>query len=298
VMKCQLQCGPELERSTPTPTRNTHLASAFSMLTSVKTCQSEGGATLELDNKGTPSTVAPESSDSERNISLADTSQSQGGGPDLGRSMTTPTLGDPLSSALAMSTPVKTCPPHILSVSTCQSAGGAGHERDSTDAPPPAAPWSERESVLKGDIPPLPATAYFGYAVAVNGDTTFSCPSPPHLATGDFGDLGAAYPALQHSTSILTTQVCPSRCLLHFLLLISSRAPTFCPRRTYHDVGGVSDDRGNPVRTDLPRVSKEHGMLRDKSQSAIFHRADRQPQTMRRREDPVDWRGVVYDNIT
>ena len=78
--------------------------------------------------------------------------------------MATPILGDPLSSVLTMSTPVKTCPPHISSVSTCQSAGGAGHERDSTGAPPPAAPWSERESVLKGDIPALPVTVYFGYA--------------------------------------------------------------------------------------------------------------------------------------
>jgi hypothetical protein len=101
--------------------------------------------------------------------------------------MATPTLGDPLSSALAMSTPVKTCPPHISSGRTCQSVGGAGHERDNTDAPPPVVPWSERESVLKGDIPALPATAYFGYAAAVNGDATLSCPSPPHLATGDFG---------------------------------------------------------------------------------------------------------------
>ncbi len=142
---------------------------------------------LELDNKDMPATGAPKSSDSERNISLADTSQSQGGGPDLERSMATPTVGDPMSSALAMSTPVKTCPPHISSVSTCQSAGGSGHERDSTGAPPPAAPWSERESMLKGDIPALPTTAYFGYAASVNGDATLSCPSPPHLATGDFG---------------------------------------------------------------------------------------------------------------
>ncbi len=103
------------------------------------------------------------------------------------------------------------------------------------------------------------------------------------------GDLGTSYPALQHSASILTTQVCPSRCLLHFLLLISSQTPTFCPRRTYHDVGGVSDDRGNPVRTDSPRVSKEHGMLRGKSQPTIFHRTDRQPQAIRRRAAPVDW---------
>jgi hypothetical protein len=65
-------------------------------------------------------------------------------------------------------------------------------------------------------------------------------------------DLGATYPALQHSSSVLTTQVGPSRFLFHFLLFISSRTPTFCPHRTYRDVGGVSDDRGNPVRTDPP----------------------------------------------
>ncbi len=86
-----------------------------------------------------------------------------------------------------MSTTVKTCPPHISSGSTCQSAGGDGHERDSTGAPSPAAPWSERESVLKGDIPALPPTTYFGYASAVNGDDTLSCPLPPYSATGDFG---------------------------------------------------------------------------------------------------------------
>jgi hypothetical protein len=78
-------------------------------------------------------------------------------------------------------------------------------------------------------------------------------------------DRGASYPALQHSASILTTPVCPFRCLLHFLLLIFSRAPTFCPRRTSRDVDGVSDDRGNSVRTGPPRGSKEHGLRRDKS---------------------------------
>jgi hypothetical protein len=102
VMKCQLQCGPELEQSTATPPR-----------------------------------AAPQSSDSERNISLTSTCQSQGGGPDLGRRMATPTLGDPLSSALAMSTPVKTCPPHVSSGSTWQSEGGAGHERDTLSGSSP-----------------------------------------------------------------------------------------------------------------------------------------------------------------
>jgi hypothetical protein len=81
--------------------------------------------------------------------------------------MTPPTLGDPLSSALPMSTPVKTCPPHISSVRTCQSEGGVGHERDSTVAPTPAAPRSERESVIKDDIPALPATVYPGYIPAL-----------------------------------------------------------------------------------------------------------------------------------
>jgi hypothetical protein len=123
----------DLSFRTETPTRATDLSSAFPMFTSAKTCQSEGEAALELDNK------------------------------------VTPTLGDPLSSALAMSTPVKTCPPHISSGSTCQSEGGAEHERDSTTTPPPTAPWSERESVIKGDIPALPATASLGYAAAVNG---------------------------------------------------------------------------------------------------------------------------------
>jgi hypothetical protein len=100
--------------------------------------------------------------------------------------------------------------------------------------------------------------------------------SPPAI----LGDLGAACPSLHHPASILTTQACPSRCLLHFLLLISSRAPTFRPRRNSRDVGGVCDDRGSPVRTYQPRGSNEHAMLRGQPQPAIFHRADRQPQTM------------------
>jgi hypothetical protein len=187
VMKCQRECGPELEQSTATPTRDTALSSPFTVLTSAKTCQPEGGAEFERDNKGTPTTMTPQSSDSERNISLVITSQSQGGGSDLGHRMTTPTLGDPVSSALTMSTPVKTCPPHISSGTTCQSEGGSGHERDSTVAPPPTAPWSEKESVLKGDIPSLQATTSLGYAVKVNGDSTLSCPLPPNFATGDFG---------------------------------------------------------------------------------------------------------------
>jgi hypothetical protein len=145
VMKCQRQCGPELEQSTATPTCTTVLSSVFAMLTSAKKCQSEGGTELEHDSKGTPTTTAPQSSDSERNISLA-----------------------------------------------------------------------SKMSVAR------------------------------------------------------------------WWLLISSRAPTFCPRRTYRDVGGVSDDRGNPVWTDVPRGSKEHRMLRGKSHPTIFHRADRQPQVMRR----------------
>jgi hypothetical protein len=37
----------------------THLTAAFAMLTSAKTCQPEGGAALERDNKDTPVTVAP-----------------------------------------------------------------------------------------------------------------------------------------------------------------------------------------------------------------------------------------------
>ncbi len=98
VMKCQLQCGPVLDRSTTTPTRATPLSSAFVMLTSVKACQPEGGADLERDSRVTSTTVAPQSSDSERNISRDCTSQSQGGGPDLGWRMATPTLGDSSSA--------------------------------------------------------------------------------------------------------------------------------------------------------------------------------------------------------
>jgi hypothetical protein len=41
--------------------------------------------------------------------------------------------------------------------------------------------------VIRGDIPALPGAAYLGYAAAVNGDATLSCPSPPNFATGDFG---------------------------------------------------------------------------------------------------------------
>ena len=60
-------------------------------------------------------------------------------------------------------------------------------------------------------------------------------------------DLGAVYPAVQHSGSMLTTQACPPRCLLQCLLLISSPVPTFSPRRNSRDVGGVYDGRGGPV---------------------------------------------------
>jgi hypothetical protein len=109
VKKCHLHCGTELERSTTTPTLATPLSSAFAMLTSVKTCQPEGGAELERDSKGAPTTTDPQSCDSERNILLTSTCQSQGGGSDLERRMSTPTLADPLSSALARSTPGKTC---------------------------------------------------------------------------------------------------------------------------------------------------------------------------------------------
>jgi hypothetical protein len=80
VMKCQRQCGPELEQSTATPTCTTVLSSAFAMFTSAKKCQSEGGTEVERDSKGMPTTTDPQSSDSERNISLANTCQSQGGG--------------------------------------------------------------------------------------------------------------------------------------------------------------------------------------------------------------------------
>jgi hypothetical protein len=45
------------------------------MITSAKTCQLEGGAALELDSKDTPTTVDPQSPDSERNISLAQVSR-------------------------------------------------------------------------------------------------------------------------------------------------------------------------------------------------------------------------------
>ena len=91
-------------------------------------------------------------------------------------------------------------------------------------------------------------------------------------------DLGAVYPALQHSSSMLTTQACPPRCLLQGLLLISRPAPTFRPRRNDRDVGSVSDDRGSSVCKYHTRLSKECVVLRGQSQSAIFHRADRQPQ--------------------
>ena len=60
-------------------------------------------------------------------------------------------------------------------------------------------------------------------------------------------DHGAAHPALQYSASMLTTQAYPPRCLLQCLLLVSNPVPTFSPRRTYRDVGGICDDRGSPV---------------------------------------------------
>jgi hypothetical protein len=74
-----------------------------------------------------------------------------------------------------------------LSGSKCQSQGGFGLERDGTVVPTHTAPLSQRESVIKDDIPSLPTTAYFGYVDVVNGDTTLSCPSPPNFTTGDFG---------------------------------------------------------------------------------------------------------------
>jgi hypothetical protein len=58
--------------------------------------------------------------------------------------------------------------------STCPSQGGAGLERESTAAPTPAAPLSQRESVLKSDSPALPTAAYSGYAPAVNGGNQYS----------------------------------------------------------------------------------------------------------------------------
>jgi hypothetical protein len=89
-----------------------------------------------------------------------------------------------------MSTPVKTCQPQ----------GGIRLERDSTGPPTPTVPPSSvsKRYISSGstcqsqggvglDIPALPAGVYFGCAAAVNGDATLSCPSPPHLATGDFG---------------------------------------------------------------------------------------------------------------
>ena len=41
--------------------------------------------------------------------------------------------------------------------------------------------------MIKGLIPELPAAVYLGYASAVNGDATLSCPSTPNFSTGDFG---------------------------------------------------------------------------------------------------------------
>ena len=48
---------------------------------------------------------------------------------------------------------------YISSVITRQSEGGAGLESDSTTAPTPAVPRSQTETVIKGDIPTLPAAA-------------------------------------------------------------------------------------------------------------------------------------------
>jgi hypothetical protein len=44
---------------------------------------------------------------------------------------------------------------YFLSGSTCQSQGGFGLERDGTVVPTHTAPLSQRESVIKGDIPAL-----------------------------------------------------------------------------------------------------------------------------------------------
>ncbi len=124
----QPQEGAELESSTATPTLASPLSSALVMITPVKTCQPECG----VDSKGTRTPAAPQSSVSKRNISPSSTCQSQGSGPELERSMTTPTLADPLSSVLTMIIPTK----------TCHEEGGAQLECDSNGTPTPAAPQS------------------------------------------------------------------------------------------------------------------------------------------------------------
>ncbi len=261
----------------------------------VITCQSQDTAGSERDSMSarTPTTVVPQSSDSERNILPAITCTSQDGVelPEFEQSTVTPTHVTPLSSIFEM----------LTSAKTCQSEGGVALELDSKGTPttvPPQSSDSERILLLLEILCPLlyrsvhrskhvhhifrrlvHVSRKVELGMSVTARPLLLLPSSPVI----LGDLDAAYPALQHSVSILTTQVCPSRCLLHFLLLISSRAPTFYPWRTYRNVG-------NPVRTDPPRGSKEHGRLRGKSQPVIFHRTDRQPQVMWRRVATVDRR--------
>jgi len=63
--KCEPQGGTEIEYSTATSTHTVPLSSACStaleMITPVKTCQTQGGAELTNDSKGTPTPVAPQS---------------------------------------------------------------------------------------------------------------------------------------------------------------------------------------------------------------------------------------------
>jgi hypothetical protein len=112
----------------------------------------------------TPTTVVPQSSDSERNISPVITCTSQDGVelPELEQNTVTPTHVTPLFSAFEI----------LTSTKTCQVEGGTVLEFDRKGTPT--------------TVPPQ-ATAYLGYVVAVNGDAALSCPSPPTFVTGDFG---------------------------------------------------------------------------------------------------------------
>jgi hypothetical protein len=65
----------------------------------------------------------------------------------------------------------------------CQPQGASVLESDSTVAPTPATPLSEREAGLtESDSPALPSSSYSGYAPVVNGDDTLSCSSPPNFS--------------------------------------------------------------------------------------------------------------------
>ena len=57
--KCQPQGADQIGCTTTIPTLASPLSSAFAMITPVNTCQSQGAAELETDDRGTPTPSYP-----------------------------------------------------------------------------------------------------------------------------------------------------------------------------------------------------------------------------------------------